>query len=46
MDLLIKGGGHPMAGGFSIEIDKIDIFKNELIKIIKNLREIIITIFI
>ena len=35
MDLLIKGGGHPMAGGFSIETDKLDIFKNELIKIYK-----------
>ncbi len=35
MDLLIKGGGHPMAGGFSIETDKLDIFKNELLKILK-----------
>ena len=35
MDLLIKGGGHPMAGGFSIETDKLDIFKNEIIKIYK-----------
>ena len=25
--ILIKGGGHKMAGGFSIETDKIDIFK-------------------
>ena len=35
MDLLIKGGGHPMAGGFSIETDKLDIFKNEILKIYK-----------
>ena len=35
MNLLIKGGGHPMAGGFSIETDKLDIFKNELLKIFK-----------
>jgi single-stranded-DNA-specific exonuclease len=27
-NILIKGGGHKMAGGFSIEIDKIDEFKN------------------
>ena len=32
MDLLIKGGGHPMAGGFSIETDKLDIFKDEILK--------------
>ena len=35
MDLLIKGGGHPMAGGFSIETNKLDIFKNEILKIYK-----------
>ena len=35
MDLLIKGSGHPMAGGFSIETNKLDIFKNELFKIYK-----------
>ena len=35
MDLLIKGGGHPMAGGFSIETDKLDIFKDEILKIYK-----------
>ena len=33
MSILIKGGGHPMAGGFSIEYDKINEFKTELIKI-------------
>ena len=38
MNLLIKGGGHPMAGGFSIEADKLDIFKNELLKIYKKKR--------
>jgi single-stranded-DNA-specific exonuclease len=26
--ILINGGGHKMAGGFSINIDKIEIFKN------------------
>ena len=33
MNILIKGGGHPMAGGFSIEYDKLNEFKTELIKI-------------
>ena len=33
MSILIKGGGHPMAGGFSIEYDKLNEFKTELIKI-------------
>ena len=32
MDLILKGGGHPMAGGFSLKQDKLDQFKNELIK--------------
>jgi single-stranded-DNA-specific exonuclease len=31
-NLLIKGGGHKMAGGFSIETDKIDDFKQFVIK--------------
>ena len=35
MSLILKGGGHPMAGGFTFEFDKIDSFKNELIKIFK-----------
>ena len=39
MNLLIKGGGHPMAGGFSIEADKLDIFKNELLKIFKKTKK-------
>ena len=39
MNLLIKGGGHPMAGGFSIETDKLDIFKNELLKIFKKTKK-------
>ena len=33
MNILIKGGGHPMAGGFSIEYDKLNEFKRELLKI-------------
>ena len=33
MNLLIKGGGHPMAGGFSVEYDKLNEFKIELLKI-------------
>ena len=46
MDLLIKGGGHPMAGGFSIETNKLDILRMKYLKSIKNPREIIMTIFI
>ena len=30
--LLIKGGGHKMAGGFAIEIDNIEKFKEFIIK--------------
>ena len=33
LDLINKGGGHPMAGGFSLKIDFQDKFKNELIRI-------------
>ncbi len=32
MGLLLKGGGHKMAGGFSIDKEKISIFKDFLIK--------------
>ena len=32
LDLIIKGGGHPMAGGFSLKEDKLMSFKEELIK--------------
>ena len=31
-NILLKGGGHKMAGGFSIEESKIEIFKNFIIK--------------
>ena len=31
-NILLKGGGHKMAGGFSIEASKIDIFKNFIFK--------------
>ncbi len=31
--LIINGGGHPMAGGFSLKYNQLDAFKNELIKI-------------
>ena len=30
--ILLKGGGHKMAGGFTIKIDKIEIFKNFVFK--------------
>ena len=33
LNLIIKGGGHPMAGGFSLENQNLDFFKNELINI-------------
>ena len=36
-NLLVKGGGHKMAGGFTIEVDKIDKFKNYVIKKYKSL---------
>ncbi|WP_440680136.1 single-stranded-DNA-specific exonuclease RecJ [Candidatus Pelagibacter sp. HIMB1517] len=32
LDLIIKGGGHPMAGGFNLKEDKLISFKEELIK--------------
>ena len=31
-NILIKGGGHKMAGGFTIDIEKIDEFRNFIIK--------------
>ena len=31
-EILIKGGGHKMAGGFSINVNKIKIFKQFIIK--------------
>ena len=32
LDLIIKGGGHPMAGGFSLKEEKLISFKEELVK--------------
>lgn len=32
LDLIIKGGGHPMAGGFSLKEEKLISFKDELVK--------------
>ncbi|NQZ14317.1 MAG: single-stranded-DNA-specific exonuclease RecJ [Alphaproteobacteria bacterium] len=37
--LLVKGGGHAMAGGFTIEPDKIDAFREYLYSYIDNLSE-------
>ena len=36
-NILIKGGGHKMAGGFTIELSKFQEFKNYIIKKFKNL---------
>ena len=33
LDLIIKGGGHPMAGGFSLKYENLSKFKDELIKL-------------
>ena len=32
LDLIIKGGGHPMAGGFSLKENKLISFREELVK--------------
>ena len=32
LGILLKGGGHKMAGGFTLEKDKINIFRDYLIK--------------
>ena len=37
--ILIKGGGHKMAGGFSIKIENINIFKNFVFKKFKGINE-------
>ena len=39
MDLILKGGGHPMAGGFSLKKTKIKEFKKTLIKIFNKLKK-------
>ncbi len=36
-DILLKGGGHKMAGGFSIKVEKIDEFKKFVFKKFKNI---------
>ena len=38
-NILIKGGGHKMAGGFSIKIENINIFKNFVLKKFKGVNE-------
>ena len=38
-NILIKGGGHKMAGGFSIKIENIDKFKNFVMRRFKNINE-------
>ena len=38
-NILIKGGGHKMAGGFSIKIENIDKFKDFVIRRFKNINE-------
>ena len=39
MSLILKGGGHPMAGGFSLKKRKIKEFKKTLIKIFNKLKK-------
>ena len=38
-NILIKGGGHKMAGGFSIKVDKIDEFKKFILKKFSRINE-------
>ena len=39
LNIITKGGGHPMAGGFSLKSDKLEMFKNELIKLFLKLKQ-------
>ena len=39
LNIITKGGGHPMAGGFSLKSDKLGIFKTELIKMFLKLKK-------
>ena len=39
LNIIKKGGGHPMAGGFSLKSDKLEIFKTELIKLFLKLKK-------
>ncbi|MDC1093241.1 single-stranded-DNA-specific exonuclease RecJ [Pelagibacteraceae bacterium] len=41
--ILIKGGGHKMAGGFSIKIENIKIFKDFVLRKFKNVNEDLIS---
>ena len=38
-NILLKGGGHKMAGGFSIQIENINMFKNFVFKKFKSINE-------
>jgi single-stranded-DNA-specific exonuclease len=39
LNIITKGGGHPMAGGFSLKSEKLQIFKSELIKLFLKLKK-------
>ena len=39
LNIITKGGGHPMAGGFSLKSDKLQIFKSELTKLFLKLKK-------
>lgn len=39
LNIITKGGGHPMAGGFSLKSEKLQMFKNELIKLFLKLKK-------
>jgi len=39
LNIITKGGGHLMAGGFSLKSDKLEIFKSELIKLFLKLKK-------
>jgi single-stranded-DNA-specific exonuclease len=39
LNIITKGGGHPMAGGFSLKSDKLQILKSELTKLFLKLKK-------
>ena len=39
LNIITKGGGHPMAAGFSLKSDKLKIFKSELIELFLKLKK-------
>ncbi len=39
MNIILKGGGHPMAGGFSLSDNQLENFKNELITTFKKYKK-------